>query len=310
MSYKNYRNLRAVCHAFANNESLNGQSSNIFFYNNKAYSYGQHYCLAEKFNTFTVVNDKGYSSSTSKHISYMFSALMGQKTFDTTDIVPELVYNSLMSNIDKLKRALKPDTYIGFIQMYLSSYFDFWERDEYKNIASICDYNCNSEKNGITYKDLITDIANSYPTTKEDVGAFFAEKEKREKELQDKIDAKNKEKHLQSVKDFLSYKRYSVEYRPQNFLEILRISKDGLFVETSAGARVNIKSALLLYKMIQAKKDIKGYQIDFYTVISTNRTLKIGCHNIDMKSVHKIGKKLLSIKLLNNENIFPNNPIV
>lgn len=297
MSFKNYRNLRAVCHAFANNESLNGQSSNIFFYDNKAYSYGHHYCLAEKFAMFTVINDKGYSSSTSKHINYMFSALRGQKTFDTTEVVPELVYNSLMSNIEKLKRAHKPDTYIGFIQMYLSSYFDFWEKDEYKDINSICGYDCTAEKNGITYKNLISDIANSYPTNKEDIKTFFAEKEKREKELKDKQDAKNKEKHLQSIKDFLTYKRYSVEYRPQNFLEILRISKDSLFVETSAGARVNIKSALLLYKMIVAKRDIKGYQIDYYTVISINGTLKIGCHNIDMKSVKKVGNQLLKMSI-------------
>lgn len=310
MSYKNYRNLRAVCHAFANNESQNGQSSNIFFYDKKAYSYGHHYVLAEKFDRFTVINDKGYSPSTSKHISYMFSALRGQKTFDTTDIVPELVYNSLVSNIDKLKKAHKPETYIGFIQMYLSSYSDFWEKPEYRTINSICGYNCNAQKDGISYKDLISDIANNYPTNKDDIKTFFAEKEKRDNELRAKQDAKNKEKHLQSIKDFMNHKCFSVAYRPQNFEEILRISKDNLFVETSASARVNIKSALLLYKMIVAKKDIKGYQIDYYTVISINGTLKIGCHNIDMKSVHKIGKKLLSIKLLNNENIFPNNPIV
>jgi len=297
MSLKNYRNLRAVCHAFANNESQNGQSSNIFFYNNKAYSYGSHYVLAEKFNMFTVINDKGYSSSTSRHINYMFSALRGQKTFDTTEIVPELVYNSLLSNIDKLKRAHKPETYIGFIQMYLSSYFDFWEKDEYRNITSICGYNCNAQKDGILYKDLISDIAKSYPTNKDDIKTFFAEKEKREKALKDIQDTKNKEKHLQSIKDFMSHKCYSVSYRPQNFEEILRISKDNLYVETSAGARVNIKSALLLYKMIQAKRDIKGYQIDHYTVISINGTLKIGCHNIDMKSVHKIGKKLLTLNI-------------
>lgn len=297
MSYKNYRNLRAVCHAFANNESQNGQSSSIFFYNNKAYSYGHHYCLAEKFDRFTVINDKGYSSSTSRHISYMFSALQGQKTFDTTEIVPELVYNSLVSNIDKLKRSYKPETYIGFIQMYLSSYFDFWEIDEYRNIDSLCGYNCNAQKDGILYKDLISDIAKSYPTNKDDIKTFFAEKDKREKALRDIQDAKNKEKHLQSIKDFMSYKCYSVAYRPQNFEEILRISKDGLFIETSAGARVNIKSALTLYKMIQAKRDIKGHMIDHYTVISINGTLKIGCHNIDMKSVKKVGNQLLKMSI-------------
>lgn len=104
MSYKNYRNLRAVCYAFANNESLNGQSSNIFFYNNKAYSYGHHYCLAEKFNNYTVLNNVGYSKSTGKHISYMSSALHG-KIYRTTNIVPRVVYNFLAQNIEKLKKA-------------------------------------------------------------------------------------------------------------------------------------------------------------------------------------------------------------
>jgi hypothetical protein len=49
--------------------------------------------------------------------------------------------------------------------------------------------------------------------------------------------------------------------------------------------------------MIKAKRDIKGHQIDGYTVISINGTLKIGCHDIDMTYVKKIGNKLLTLNL-------------
>jgi hypothetical protein len=72
----------------------------------------------------------------------------------------------------------------------------------------------------------------------------------------------------------------------------LRISNDGLKVETSQGSKVSIEAAKLLYKMIKAGKDIKGHNIDGFKVISINGTLKIGCHVINIESVHKIGKQL------------------
>lgn len=297
MSYKNYRNLRSVCHAFANNESQNGQSSSIFFYNNKAYSYGSHYVLAEKFNMFTVLNDVGYSSSTSKHINYMRSALYGT-IYRTTNIVPKLVYTQLQSNLDMLKRANKPEIYTGAISYLIHAFYEFWNNRQDNFNINICGYQCDdNESFNIPYFELIKEISLIPELTKGAANVWNNSQEKLKNELRAKQDAKNKEKHLQSIKDFLNHKCYSVAYRPQNFEEILRISRDGLFIETSASARVNIKSALLLYKMIQAKKDIKGYQIDFYTVISINGTLKIGCHNIDIKYVHKIGKKLLTMSI-------------
>jgi hypothetical protein len=106
---------------------------------------------------------------------------------------------------------------------------------------------------------------------------------------------KEKAKHKESIKHFLSYKSSAVYYRASEFKEILRISKDGNFIETSQGAKVSVDAAKVLYLMIQAKRDIKGHNIDGYTVISINGVLTIGCHKIDMKYVHKIGKKLINL---------------
>ena len=47
--------------------------------------------------------------------------------------------------------------------------------------------------------------------------------------------------------------------------------------------------------MIKAGKDIKGYKIDKYTVISINGTLKIGCHNINRANVTEVGEQLLKL---------------
>ena len=65
-------------------------------------------------------------------------------------------------------------------------------------------------------------------------------------------------------------------------------------VETSQGVKVTVKEAKLLYSMILANKDIKGYRISNYTVISINGVLKVGCHHINIDSMHKIGKLILN----------------
>jgi len=85
---------------------------------------------------------------------------------------------------------------------------------------------------------------------------------------------------------------YEISYLHGIKQAYVRLSKDGQTVETSQGANVPVKDAKVLYKMILAGKDIKGYRIGYYTVISINGALKIGCHNINIDSMHTIGKIL------------------
>lgn len=76
----------------------------------------------------------------------------------------------------------------------------------------------------------------------------------------------------------------------------LRLSKDRTTIETSKQAYVTVKEAKLLWAMIKTGRDIKGYQIGYYTVISLNDQLKIGCHDIPMSEVKYIGEILDNIK--------------
>jgi hypothetical protein len=61
-------------------------------------------------------------------------------------------------------------------------------------------------------------------------------------------------------------------------------------IETSKGARVSYEAGKLLFARIKAGKDVKGHDIDGYTVISINGVLKIGCHEIEMAEVHRFAK--------------------
>lgn len=92
--------------------------------------------------------------------------------------------------------------------------------------------------------------------------------------------------------DLVKFYSYETDYI-KNDEDFLRLSKEGQKVETSQGVEVAVNEAQLLYKMILSNKDIKGHKIGNYTVISINGTLKVGCHNINIESMHKVGKQLI-----------------
>ena len=78
--------------------------------------------------------------------------------------------------------------------------------------------------------------------------------------------------------------------------DICRLRINGDNVETTMNAKVSIRAAKILWNMIKSGRDIKGHKIDYYTVISYNGELKIGCHNIEKTEVDRIGNLLDKIK--------------
>ena len=89
-----------VIHAFAQQNQYEGrnQTQSVFFYNNKIYSYGHHYLLGEFIDKNTIViNNKGYSNSTSKHISILIGATRQYKQYFLT-------MNKIVQTIDKVSK--------------------------------------------------------------------------------------------------------------------------------------------------------------------------------------------------------------
>ena len=121
-----------VCHNFATHDQYHGSSSNrnLFFDNNKIYSYGYHYLLATKFNIdetkHIIINDYGYSVSTSKHISILRSATSHFRQFNLTSIELTSVYNEIKEYSLKIPRATKnKGFYINQIQRTYNSFVNF-----------------------------------------------------------------------------------------------------------------------------------------------------------------------------------------
>jgi len=92
-----------------------------------------------------------------------------------------------------------------------------------------------------------------------------------------------------NIEKFYSYDTNNVYYTNQDYV---RLSIDKERVETSQGVSVDVREARILYNLIVNKKDIVGFKIKDYTVISINGTLKIGCHNINIESMNRLGLTL------------------
>ena len=76
-------------HTFAQQTQYEGRNSTntIFFEGNKIYSYGYHYLLGEFLDRNTIlINDTGYSMTTSQHIGLLMGATSQYKQYYKTRV--------------------------------------------------------------------------------------------------------------------------------------------------------------------------------------------------------------------------------
>lgn len=264
-----------VFHIFAQRTQNEGRSSNVFFYNDKIYSYGHHYELARfvdnDIEPHILINNIGYSLTTTSHISEITQATRQYKQYFTKDVDLDLVNSSILENYKKLLSARKPEIYISAIL------------DKYE---SLINYPLFSEKTKETEKfkgiQQIYDLVNN------------SENLAKAKEYAKIEQAKNRKQAKQKlINDIEKFYNHEIDYIIGNE-DFIRVSKDLQSVESSQRVQVSIEDSKNLYKMILSNQDIKGQRVGNYTVISINGVLTIGCHRINMESVHRVGKQILN----------------
>lgn len=264
-----------VFHIYAQRTQSEGRSSNVFFYNEKIYSYGYHYELARFVDNDThphiLINNSGYSNTTAKHISEIIQATRQYEQYFTKDIDLDLVYHSITDNYKKLLSARKPEIYINAII------------DKYESLINYPLF-LQSTKLSDKFKEIETlyHIVNN-----------FEDLEKAKEFAKVELAKKAKEAKEKTKIDLEKFYNHEIDYKRGNE-DFIRISKDLQSIESSQRVQVGIEDAKNLYEMILANQDIKGQRVGNYTVISINGVLTIGCHRINMESVHKVGKQILN----------------
>lgn len=287
-----FTGAKDVIHLFAQKSQDRANCQNVFFeptgqnfdnrsgnkwqkkqeFGTKLYSYGYHYLLAEFLDDNTVmINDKGYSPTTAKHINIARYALSQYKRFYLTNCDIDYVHSVIKSDIASLASARKPE-------LYVNSILHVWEE---LNKFLVWSKGITKAKKNAKYREMVRIIERiNVPDYQDKLKAI-------KKAEQGRIAKKLKK----AIKDFETYEISSI--RIGNKEDYLRLSESGQYVETSQGVRVPTREAKILYDMICAGKDVKGYRINGFTVTSLNGTLTIGCHNINIESVHKVGKQLV-----------------
>jgi hypothetical protein len=272
-----------VIHLFAQRSQTEANCKNVFFESDRIYSYGHHYLLAEFIKNDSgdeaiMINNAGYSVTTSKHISEVTQATRQYKQFFTLQTDPAKVSYQLTQLADKLSKAKKPELYINPAE-YLFTKFN-----EFQNWRGLT----NDTLNLLKINDIIKVFRGS------SYAEYLQEQNKRIKQAEETALIQARKQFKISLKKFFNYELNYIYNNPTNE-DYLRISEDKEYIETSQHVTVPIREAKVLYNLIKAKKDIKGFNISGYTVIGLNGVLKIGCHKINLKNLHEIGEKILTM---------------
>ena len=288
---KVFSSTSEVVHVFAQQTQWQGtnQSRSIYFYDNKIYSYGSHYLLGEFINSETIIiNDFGYSVTTSKHISELISATSQYNRFYTSSIDIKYIETEINAFLKCLTNARKPEIYISNItklESNLSKWVDYCKDNKIKK-EHFSKYNFVVNKSDYKYKKIVK-IANSL-LTPEAIEKIKAKGKK------DAIKQKAKDKKDLKIK-LDKFNTYKIDRFKIGEFDYLRLSENGQFVETSQNVRIEKIEAKKLYFAIKKKIDIRGQKIGYYTIDKIdNKALTVGCHKICIKSVEKIGKLLIS----------------
>ena len=283
---KVFKNTSEVVHVFAQQTQSEGrnQSGSVYFKDNRIYSYGSHYLLGEFINKDTIIiNDYGYSVTTSKHINELRNATIQYNVFFTSLIDIKNVESVIEANLKCLAKSRKGETYIDIInelEKGLTKWVKFCKENKIKK-EHFYKYNYIVNKSDYKYKKIVK-IANSLltPEAIEKIKAkgkkeSIKQKAKDKKELKNKID---------------KFNTYEIDRFKIGEFDYLRLSENKQFVETSQNIRIEKSEAKNLYFAIKNKIDIRGQKIGYYTINKIdNKALTVGCHKICIKSVEKVG---------------------
>ena len=261
-----------VIHVFAQQEQTHGRSSNVFFYNEKIYSYGYHYLLGEFINKEAIlINDRGYSNTTNKHISILKGATSHLKRFYTTETDGDYLRRKINDIAANLIRAKKPEKYLSEAKYLYSKYCEY------------CDY-AGKQKNAY--------LVHAFGDVLRFVDAYeLSEYQKREKEA---IKAKEQQQAKELSELLARWKNHEINEIWGNFSDsYLRINRDENEVQTTKGVKIPIPECKVLFNLIKSGKDVSGLKIGYYTIKSCDkRHLVVGCHNIPISEVFEVGNQL------------------
>jgi hypothetical protein len=275
---KVFSNADQTINAFAqqtNNPNAEGRSGNVYFDGVRLYSYGRHYELARYLDNDTVlINDKGYSVTTAKHISKARYGLSQYRQFFLTHCDSMAVRIQLEGIREKLQTARKPEKYVNEA-IYLIDKYNEWEKFH--------------EENRERLEHTLPYFPADLPIISELLSLFNATDFSERLKIQRDAERKRKANAAQSFRDaFRNFEPFEA-YRNLSKLPYSLIRINGENVETSQFVTIPLDEARKAWELYKLGKIRHGDKVGEYSVISTTaEQIRIGCHLLNITDLQEV----------------------
>jgi hypothetical protein len=297
-----------LAHVFAQRNQTEGRANSMFFENDVIYSYGRHFELAKfiDYNNkkYLFVNTYSYSNSTSKHQGHTIGAInktivdkifyfdfknkgYSYNTYYSFELNKESLKETILDLISKAKEQFEKQlrarensylntqglAYIEQAQSLLNEFYMILEGEE------------------INLSNSIYELSELIEQSKNKAFQIEQTREQRNKE--------RRAKEIEREAEFLS-KWINKEYNYPLYNLPVHVRINGEELQTSHGAKVPLKEALIMFKGILEGKNYEGKKIGMFTVDKQHEDfIKIGCHTIYFNNVSSLLNSLLSTNPIN-----------
>ena len=283
-------NNKEVAHLWANLSTANKKGSHFYFEGVRLYSYGAHFLLGKLFPSsdkgeIALINYRQYSATTAKHKSYALRALYSTEWQIIQ--VPRPEAESALDHAENLA--------------YLA-------REYQKTVDAMP-----ASRTRLGYLlDRESDLSGQYQAyitrfEVKDAPALVALSQLKRAEYSAKAERQREEAHAREVKrndaralaEAVNLELWRKGENNQSFYNsdiALRLSKDGEYIETSRGARVERKDGIRLFNAYEQGQNIAGARVGDYTVkVASAQGVTIGCHYLKAEEIKVFFNNLLKV---------------
>ena len=269
------------------NSNQSNEGSNFFYEGSKIYSYGYHFCCANDFIDFVLINYSNYSATTAKHMNYVRYAIPNRvKTINVPK--PEAEYNDHHHDNLKYLSSFAQKKVISALKRRKDTLYhsDMGEaRQAIENFNFYANYF--KLKKRFVNQFKIKKVQEFYLNALNNRAELSKEQQEKDKKEAKKQKLKREKLEKLQLQKFLAGEQTGL-FRDKDHCNYLRLLKDnqGEVVQTSNGVTFALEHAKKLYTLLNRTnwEDMQKTDFEFSNRFRglrvVNEILTIGCTSI------------------------------
>jgi len=309
-------NNQQVAHLWASGNKASGKGSNFYFEGDTIYSYGSHFPIARRITEgFYLITERGYSNSTSRHISCTRRAIPSFAKVFSVENRPDSTFETIREEKMSQARERLEGARTRLEGVEGKNAFSIYENAE--KLSQFCEesmelfgrfymhdnsFDCSSQLYLGNIKTECLELMNKH---KEAYEIALAKKQEQQEARNAKREAKfARQRELEKMEALELVPLWRAgecnnQWKLRSLPPMLRIK--GSMVQTSQGAEVSLEDAKMAFGFINHKilqgiewhRNGETCQVGAFSLISIDADfVTIGCHKFTIEEVKAFGKLL------------------